>query len=239
MVFARAFELLQHGVVLAALLAQRLDLLGEIFHPRAARRLFCGVALVRPAAWPKAGPSATWSPAVSRPTSRPMACIGAGPRGKIRRQVHRPDPGKCDGNSPKATRAFELAQTANSTETAELLQSSEAIESSSPDHLFLLVIPSSCGESDDSSSREQPVQVGHHRHLNARSKNWVRFVESARATGQDLNARSKNWVRFVESRACGRPACERPARQLGSFCHPRPSAEPSGPNDRPETATRH
>ena len=29
------------------------------------------------AAWPKAGASATWSPAVSRPTSRPTACIGA------------------------------------------------------------------------------------------------------------------------------------------------------------------
>ena len=48
LVFARAFELLQHGVVLAALLAQPLDLLGEIFHPRAARRLFRGVALVEP-----------------------------------------------------------------------------------------------------------------------------------------------------------------------------------------------
>ena len=48
LVFARAFELLQHGVVLTALLAQSLDLLGEIFHPRAARRLFRGVALVEP-----------------------------------------------------------------------------------------------------------------------------------------------------------------------------------------------
>ncbi len=48
LVFARAFELLQHGVVSAALLAQGLDLLGEIFHPRAARRLFRSVALVEP-----------------------------------------------------------------------------------------------------------------------------------------------------------------------------------------------
>ena len=46
LVFARAFEVLQHGVVFAALLAQGLDFLREIFHPRAARRLFRRVALV-------------------------------------------------------------------------------------------------------------------------------------------------------------------------------------------------
>ena len=40
----------QHGVVTAALLAQRRDLLGEIFRARAAAcRLFFGVALVEPA----------------------------------------------------------------------------------------------------------------------------------------------------------------------------------------------
>ena len=48
LVFARALEVLQHRVVSAALLAQSLDLLGEIFHPRVARRLLRHVALVEP-----------------------------------------------------------------------------------------------------------------------------------------------------------------------------------------------
>jgi hypothetical protein len=48
LVFARALELPQHGVVSTAFLAQGLDLFGEIFHPRAARRLFRRVALVKP-----------------------------------------------------------------------------------------------------------------------------------------------------------------------------------------------
>ena len=52
------------------------------------------------------------------------------------------------------------------------------------------------GESDDSFSPEQPAQVGHR--LNARSENWVRFVESARDRPY-LNVRSENWVCFVES----------------------------------------
>src|SRR5471030_3349072 len=47
LVFARALELPQHGVVSTAFLAQGLDFLSEILHPRAARRLFRRVALVK------------------------------------------------------------------------------------------------------------------------------------------------------------------------------------------------
>ena len=46
LVLARAFEVLQHGGIFAALLAQGFDFLREIFHPRAARRLFRRVPLV-------------------------------------------------------------------------------------------------------------------------------------------------------------------------------------------------
>src|ERR1700735_5252346 len=48
LVFARVVELVQHGVVPAALLAQGLDLLGEIFHPRAVCSRLGDVALVEP-----------------------------------------------------------------------------------------------------------------------------------------------------------------------------------------------
>ena len=185
--------------------------------PRSRSRRWASPPATSAAAWPKAGASATWSPAASRPTSRPTGCIGVAPGGKIRRQVRQPDPREC-GEFPQSDSIVESIQTANSTETTESPRSSETTESSSPDHVFLLVIPSSCGEWDDSFSQEQPAQIGQNRYLNARSENWVRFVESARATGQDLNGRSENWVRFVESSARGRPACERPTSKLGSFC---------------------
>lgn len=134
-----------------------------------------------------------------------------------------------------ATQAIELTHIANSTNAVNPPGSFRAIEPSHQDHLFLLAIPSSCGQSNDAFCQEQPTQRDCRQFLNRRPEDWVRLLNSPRPIVLNLNARSENWVRLVESLVCGRPSSERSTRQLGSFRQPAPPAQPTGPDDRPVT----